>query len=201
MEIIRSLNWGTFYFFNFQNNSLPELRPLFQWGDLVGSYPVMVCLLLITVAMALLTGRSRLAGTIFLLGLLAVAMAEGLRFTLPSPGPAQPLEEVARSFPARPVFYAFFVFLNLALVLECLVPGRKFLLLIFNVLALELALWVTVSQLFLGLHFLTDVFAGMSGGIGLALLTRVIGNKKLEKNNVGQESSPTKVGMIRPKTP
>lgn len=174
MEIVRGINWGTYYFFNFQANKLPWLRPVMEVFDFLGGYLVLGLIVLLTVMLLLGKKQTRMALAVVFFTLAGVGLVETVRFLLHSPRPpanAMRLDEMYRSFPAVSVFLAFLVLLNLALAMEYVVSTTRLCVVVYVGLVL-LALLITVSQLFLRTHWLSDVLAGMTGGIGLALLCR-----------------------------
>jgi undecaprenyl-diphosphatase len=176
MDLFEGLDWGTYYFFRFQANHAPDwVNRLMRVGDLIGSYFGVAVLLTFAVAAAPSRWRRRtafaaLAGFLFA-GLLieGVKLATG-RLRPPDAQNVFGTAEMSPSFPSRAVFLAGFAWMMLAFPLERRVAPQPRV--AFYVVAALGIVFVCVSELWLGLHFVTDVLAGLAGGTGLAMTAR-----------------------------
>jgi undecaprenyl-diphosphatase len=176
MDLFEGLDWGTYYFFRFQANSAPHLQGLMQIGDLIGSYLGAVVLLPLAVAATRQSGRWRMALVVVAAFFFGGMLVEGTKVATQRPRPldAQNIlgtPEMSSSFPSRAVFLAAFAWLILAAALERRTTRKSFRIAIYLAAAPGIV-FVCVSELWLGLHFVTDVLAGLAGGIGLALVAR-----------------------------
>lgn len=176
---VENVVWGTYYFFRFQVGvRVPGIRPIMEAGDLVGSLPVQLVVAFLTLTLLLLKRKVGSAFVVLMITAAAFGLFEGLHFLVPSSRP--PIDPQStlltaddhRSFPAAPVLLSFVTLLNLDMALADWLSLRRRRVTL-GVL-LMVALWVTLSQLVLGLHFLNDVIAGMTAGIGLALICRAL---------------------------
>jgi membrane-associated phospholipid phosphatase len=174
VELFRSMDYGGYYFLRHLAGQNPQILPAFVLGDRLGS--VLVVALTIVVAVILLArqGRNQTAQVALGAFALGVILVEILRNVVAAhrPPDAQDLvdaDEMLRSFPAREVFT--FTLAGVLLVFSAWGSLHKTTLrLLLTTAVVVLVLWVAMSQLVLGLHFVTDVMAGLAGGVALALL-------------------------------
>jgi undecaprenyl-diphosphatase len=176
MDLFEGLDWGTYYFFRFQANHAPDwVNRLMGIGDLMGSYVAAAVLLTLAVAATPPRWRRRMAFAVVAGFLFGGLLIEGVKLATwrVRPPDAQNVfgtAEMSPSFPSRAVFLAAFAWMMLGFALERRIAPQPRVA-VYVVAALGIV-FVCVSELWLGLHFVTDVLAGMAGGIGLALTTR-----------------------------
>jgi undecaprenyl-diphosphatase len=172
MDLFEGLDWGTYYFFRFQANRLPDLNSLMQVGDWIGSYLGVAILLAASVA---ITPRRRMALVVVITFLLGSLLVEGVKVATQRPRPPDAQNILGAlelsSFPSRAVFLAAFAWLILAMAVERRTERSGYRIAVYACAGLGIV-FVCVSELWLGLHFVTDVLAGLAGGIGLALVAR-----------------------------
>jgi membrane-associated phospholipid phosphatase len=174
VELFKSMDYGGYYFFRHLARQNPEILPPFRLGDWLGSYFVVGFVFLVAVILLLVQARTRAAQVALGAFVLGVIFVEILRNVVAAhrPPDAQDMveaDEMLRSFPAREVFT---VTLAGVLLLFAAWGGlhTTTLRLLLTAAVVGLLLWVAMSQLILGLHFVTDVMGGVTGGIGLGLL-------------------------------
>jgi membrane-associated phospholipid phosphatase len=174
VELFRSIDYGGYYFFRHLAGQNPQILPPFRAGDWLGSYFVVGFMFLVAVILLLVQARTRAAQVALGAFVLGVILVEILRNVVAAhrPPDAQDLvdaDEMLRSFPAREVFTFTLAGVLLLFAAWGGVHKTTFRLLLTTAVVV-LVLWVAMSQLVLGLHFVTDVMAGLAGGIALALL-------------------------------
>jgi undecaprenyl-diphosphatase len=174
VDLFRNLDNGAYNFFDFQSKNVPALVAGMQVGDWVSGIFVPAILVLAAAGIfltrhrnvaALLSLAAFLLGVIFveiLPMLVAAHRPEGTQYRLDA-------AEMLRSFPARGVFLVTLAAVLVAFAAADVVRRPAPRILIFAGL-LVLTVWVAMSQLMLRLHFVTDVMAGLAGGLALGLL-------------------------------
>ncbi len=173
MHLFDGLDWGTYYFFRFQANHLPALGDLMRAGPWLGSYLALALLAALTVAITPARRRWRTALVVLAATLLGVVLVEGLKLVTDRPPPPDAQATLgsaglSSSFPSQAVFMAAFGWAILGHALAQRTSRRWPGLGAYVGAALAIV-FVCVSELWLGLHFVTDVIAGLTGGLALAL--------------------------------
>ncbi len=180
MDPIQGLDWGTYYWFLTQRNSGFSLEPVMEGLNALGNELVLAAVALATLGLLLKQGNTRRAGLhragIFLASIvLSLGVILAVKFLVHRPRPAD--ADVAGllaptagspSFPCEAAFLSSLVLTVLALVVaaRCSAAWRRWAI---YAEAFVLVMAIGASQLYLGLHFLTDVLAGWAGGTMLAL--------------------------------
>ncbi len=178
-ELLKSIDKGAYYAFSEEIKKSSLLVQLLQAGDWVGSYIGVVLVMALACALLLTQSRVRAAAVAAIAVALGALAVEGVHAAVPVPRPDNAANlvnatEMLHSFPAREVFT--FTLAGTLLVFAAWGslqswPGR----LTVTAVVIVLVLWVAMSQIMLVLHFVTDVAAGLFGGLALALLvTRLI---------------------------
>jgi undecaprenyl-diphosphatase len=173
VDLLKSIDYGGYYFFDWAATHHPWLAEIMLPARWIGSFGVGAVFLL---AVILFVVQRRIPAALISFGALAggVVCVEILRYTIGAhrPANAQKLvaaDEMLRSFPAREVFAFTLASMLLLFAAWAALPNTALrLLLAAGVIALML--WIAVSQLVLGLSFVTDVMAGLAGGLAVALL-------------------------------
>jgi undecaprenyl-diphosphatase len=161
MNDIQGLDSATDAWFHFQRGKAPH--PLMEAANLLSGYPALAALALAIMGLLLYLGRQRQAGAFGVLVVVAVVLGEGLRLLVGRQGP-----QMSPSFPNVSALLTSMLLLILAMVLSTIVQGRlRFLI---YAACLVLVLLIGASQLYLSLHFLTDLLAGWTAGVLLALI-------------------------------
>ena len=174
IEAIKGIDHGGYYFFRHKAQHHPDFVPIMQAGDWLGSLWVVALLMALALLLFVARGSTRAALVALLFFVFGIVLVEALRYLVPGKRPedAQNLlggDEMLRSFPARSVFLVTLAGALLVAALWRLLDGAILRVAMAAGVAL-LVVWVSLSQLFLGLHFVTDVVAGLAGGLALALL-------------------------------
>jgi undecaprenyl-diphosphatase len=174
MDPFEGLDWGTYYFFRFQANRAPDLQGLMQFGEWLGSYLATAIVLAAAIIATPRAVRWRTAAVIVLAFFAGALLVEGVKLAVARQRPpdAQNVlesSEMSAGFPSRAAFLTAFAWLVLAAALGRW-NGRKAFRVAMHLAAAAGIVFVCLSQLWLGMHFVTDVLAGLAGGIGLALL-------------------------------
>jgi undecaprenyl-diphosphatase len=171
MNPIDALDSGTDYWFHFQRNEGPLkefLTPFMKIANALGSMPVQAMVAVAIMGLLLFLGRRRQAGALGVIVFVAVVCGEGLKWLVRATRPSDADVTLGPSFPNMSGLMTSMLMLILAMILSTLVRSRLRYLL--YGLCLILVLWIGASQLYLGLHFLTDLVAGWTAGVMLALV-------------------------------
>jgi membrane-associated phospholipid phosphatase len=174
VELLTNTDYGTYYFFRHEAQQLPGLDVAMQLGDLLATAVAASLVLMLATILFVMRGelRAALVGVlIFMAGVILVEIFQNL-LAVQRPAYAGELvsaAEMARSFPARGVFIFTLASTLLLFAAWCSLHHTGLRLLVTANLTV-LVLWAAMSQLALGLHFVTDVIGGLVGGLALALL-------------------------------
>ena len=193
LELLKSVDDGTYYSLDHATRQFDSLANLMRLGDWLGSYVAVGILLLLTLILFILQARFRAAQLTLAASLVGVAIVEALRAILPAQRPAVASSsvdaaEMLCSFPSGKVFM-FTLVAVLLLFAAWGVLHRAPARLLLTTTMVVLILWIAMSQLMLGLHFVTDVAAGLFGGLALALLA---GRFLTGERNLGAVELPDK---------
>lgn len=176
MDIFQGLDWGTYSFFHYQSQQLTAVLGLMKPGYFLGAFGsyVLWAGLLVLIGLTSPPNRAKLI-RLTVASLLAMLLLEMVRWQLarPRPNDAGKFFEGALtgSFPAGPVALWAVMLVAFPHGLSLAGMNRQG---VWTVLigCFLLLLYIMFSQLFLGLNFLSDVLAGLIGGLGLGLLSR-----------------------------
>jgi membrane-associated phospholipid phosphatase len=177
--LLREMDYGAYYFFRHESQHTPALQAAMQLGALNGAYVVAVVVALAAVALLMVHGKMRASVVTLAAFMLGVIFVEILRNIVAAPRPVDArdlvaADEMLRSFPARGVF-ALVLAAGLLMTAAWGASHRIGRLLLVTGPLLVLVIWAALSQMALGLHFLSDVLGGLSGGMAVALLaTRLV---------------------------
>jgi undecaprenyl-diphosphatase len=171
------LDWGTYYFFRFAAQHARRLERMMETGYAAGGYLIVTILVLAAVSLLLSAKRQRAALATLIFFLIGVALMEGTRLLISRSRPPDAENYVGATalttgFPSR-VLLVVFALLSLALALESSITKKSCLVLLYIVIALAIT-WVCVAELWLGISFVTDVIAGLAGGLALAATARLM---------------------------
>jgi hypothetical protein len=174
VNLLQGMDNGGYYFFRHKAQHYPDLVPVMQVGDAVGSLVLIVVLAVLAVLLFLARGQARAAGVSAAFFVLGVVLVEAVRHLLPGRRPEDAqnyldAEEMLHGFPARSVFLFTVAGILFLYAIGPALTGRLQRGLM-TACVVVLVLWVCMSQLFLGLQFVTDVMAGLAGGVALGLL-------------------------------
>ncbi len=181
-ELLKSIDKGAYYAFSEMMKETPALAQIMQAGEWVGSYVGAVLLAVLACVLLFAQARYRaaaLAALAFGIGALGV---EAMQSALPTPRPDNAANRVAssemqRSFPAREAFTFTLAGALLVYAAWGLMQGWRTRMAIVAAVVV-LVLWVAMSEIMLVLHFVTDVAAGLFGGLALALLVMRVAAKR-----------------------
>jgi undecaprenyl-diphosphatase len=173
---LRGLDWGTYYWFT--SHPTPALQP--SMLDLAAlSGPAILGLVVVGVLSPLMAlDCHRRALFILAAIVVGVGLSKGVQFLATRPRPEASLTwlnqtQVPAGFPTGNALDAAVVYLTLAVLTAPLIPQRSVRFIVIAIGAV-LAFVTGVSQLYLGLHFLTDMLACWLGGLAWALAWRAI---------------------------
>ena len=180
MDFLEGLDWGAYSHFSHAASHQPAVLDAMKVVNRIGSYDG-VPILLVMLAMFLYLMRGRTRAALVTLGAwgLAYVTVEGLRNVIDRDRPQSAWEtvrdsfEMASSFPARSVFLFTFAVAVFVSALWDLTPRRGLRGLMVSVAAV-LVVVLCLSQFYLALHFVTDVIAGLIGGLFFAILARAL---------------------------
>ncbi len=174
VEFLKSVDYGGYYFFRHLIQQVPELvAPMQLGGDLGSAIPVFAVVILAVLIFA--RQRRFRAAQASLIGFALAAAFVGLVSYLVAARRPEDAQDVvgaagmASSFPASSVF--LFTYAGTHLIMAAWGANRpaRLRLLAAGTIGV-LVLWVAISPLALGLHFVTDVIGGLTGGLACALL-------------------------------
>jgi membrane-associated phospholipid phosphatase len=177
MHLLEGLDWGTYYFFRFEANRLalraPHVQGLMEAGDWLGGYLGTAVLLALAIVVTPRPQRPRMALAVLTTFLMGALLVEGVKIATARPRPpdAENIlgEAMSSSFPSRAVFFAAFAWMMVGRALEHRVGSRAGRVVVYLAAALGV-IFVCVSELWLALHFVTDVLAALAGGVGLGMV-------------------------------
>jgi undecaprenyl-diphosphatase len=174
MDPIHGLDWGTYYFFTTLRKNLKlDLEPVMVAGMELGGWLVLgsVALLVFILLCRRYPRQSPLA--FLLVTVLAVGLDLGLKRLVQRKPPDETLwssqGQLPYSFPSRSALLASFLFFVLAMSLAATASGRAARLRSYGACT-GIVLFIGTSQLYLGVHFVTDLLAGWTAGVLLGLL-------------------------------
>ena len=177
MNILDAVDWGGYAHFRFLASHQPGVVDAMQVVDQLGAsditFNVLALLALIVYAAR---GRSRALAVSLAVLLVGYAVATFLPPLIGRERPPDAQEMVGPdamydSFPARGVLLFTLAITLLAHAVAEALPTRTTRLLP-HAVAAGLVVALCLSQFYLGLHFVTDVVAGLLGGLLLAVLAR-----------------------------
>jgi undecaprenyl-diphosphatase len=176
IDLLDGIDWGTYYTFQFYTERMPGLHNLMIWGDWLGSYVAVAILLALSVIISPSSGRVRTTVVIAIAFAIGSGLVVGVKHATHRmrPPDAQKLldqAELSRGFPSGTVLLGTFGSLLLAVGCERRIQRAAWRLAPYTVASVVIV-FICVSQLWLGLNFVTDVLAGLAGGIALALTAR-----------------------------
>ncbi len=185
LDKIAGLDHGTGAHFHFMIRQHPELRSVLQVFNLMGGYVAAVALVTLAVVVWLARGQARSA-LITLVGFLgSFGLIEAIRATVKRERPDDAadslvLDPLAKllgidqqlgSFPAPSVFLFTLAMLLLVFAMTPPSASRRTKILL-AIPAVLLILGVTMSQLMLSMHFLTDVVPALAASISIAYVLK-----------------------------
>ena len=174
MDLFNGMDWGAYNAFRETARQMPRADQLMRLGTELGSLAVIAVVLVAAVLVCPSPRRARMAIAVvvtFIFGYLLVAGIGELTHR-PRPGDAENTlgsAALVSSFPSRDAFLTAFAWLMLATGVHHRFPRRTLGVIIYLGAAVLIA-FVCFADLWLGLHWVTDVLAGLAGGIGLALV-------------------------------
>jgi undecaprenyl-diphosphatase len=174
MELLHGLDWGTYYWFT--SHPTPWLQPVMLDLSALGG-PAILVLVVLAGLSPLLAMRYHGRGLFILAAIMiGVGVGMGVQFLTASQRPEASVDwlneaHVPAGFPTGNALDAAVVYLTLALLTAPLVSQRSVRIVVISIGA-GLAFVTGVSQLYLGLHFLTDMLKGWLLGLAWALVCR-----------------------------
>lgn len=178
MDPLTDLDWGTYYFFQFQARKLAVLQPVMLALNALANPRVTSVLILALVALLAFHRKIRPAIGVMLAFLAGIALIWNFREFMPSDRPPAAIDlagpaGMRAAFPSASVLLFTLVAALWAMVPEFLGASQKSR---FSALAAAVVLIILVilSQLFLKLYFLSDILAGLTAGLALALCCKVL---------------------------
>jgi membrane-associated phospholipid phosphatase len=197
MDLLKEIDAGAYYFFRFQASQHPEVVSVVQEVEPFLGYIAAVVLLGLTAVVCCVRGRPQAAAVSIAVFAVAVAAIEGLRHAIARrrPEDAQDMlgtADMAGSYPARGVFLLALTLLLLTFALAAGAP--RWLRVLLSLAAALLIAAACVSQLFLGLHFVSDVLGGLLGGGACALLAWLLAAPRTRSIKAPLQAMPTGYG-------
>jgi undecaprenyl-diphosphatase len=173
MDPIHGLDWGTYYFFRDQRRGgTVNFEPVMLVGRELGSYLALGLAALLIFTFLCRRGWPRAPLLFAMMAILAVALEQGLKRLVHRPRPPDAelwLAGPSFGFPSSSALLSSFLLVAFAVTWIACIPrrGRRVLM---GGIGTALVLFIGTSQLYLGLHFVTDLFAGWTAGVLLGLL-------------------------------
>jgi membrane-associated phospholipid phosphatase len=167
MDAIEALDDGAASHFGFQAKQFPDILPFMEPAYYLSGYFGIGVLLVVIVLLLLAQGRTRAAVVAVISLAVAIASIEALRVVVPRARPQDAviwLGQDARfgSYPSAGVFLFTLSMILLGNALRNFLSPWQWILYVASAL---LTVWVCLSQLFLSIHFVTDVIGGMAGAV------------------------------------
>jgi undecaprenyl-diphosphatase len=192
MDFLRSLDWSTYTWFQWQTRHRPRLNAVMLDLTTLGGESVLTVVVLFALGFLLALRRYRTAGFVLAAVIGGVLLMDAIKAVVGRERPPEPMAGLvyaphSPSFPSGHAMVSAVVYLTLALVAAPAFPGRRVRAYLVGS-SLVLVFLVGLSRIYLGVHFVTDVLAGWLGGLAWAL-----GCRWLEENWVlagDQEISP-----------
>lgn len=173
------INDALFHFFRSLRSEITD-NALFAI-TLMGDSSIIIPTFAIIFGWLLLTKRSYLAWHVFALGLLAVGSIEITKHIVHSPRPWGLLNPMSSfSFPSGHATLSTVFFIGLALLLIKAYPSKKRALILS---AISIVLLVSLSRLYFGVHWFTDILAGWLLGAAILLLITISYYRKKDTTN------------------
>lgn len=168
------LNNGLFHFF--RSLRTPGMDNIAIGITLLGQPSLLPYLIIAFLAWLLFTKRFYLAGHIFALGMLTFGGVEIIKKYVQSARPwGTLLAGHSYSFPSGHTALAVMFYVGFALLLSRIYPARRRLILFTGI---TIALLVSISRLYLGAHWLTDIIAGWLFSGAILMLITISYNRK-----------------------
>jgi len=165
MDPIHGLDWGTYYFFrNLRLTGTLDLDTPMLVGVQLGSYLVLGLVALLVFIVLCRRSWPRAPITFVIMLAVAVGLDQGLKHLVHWSQSERPF-----SFPSTAALLSSFLLVVLAMIWDETIPGRR-LRAAACVLGVTVVLFIGTSELYLGVHFVTDLLAGWTGGILLGLI-------------------------------
>jgi membrane-associated phospholipid phosphatase len=167
MDAIEALDWGSYAFFTFRARAYPEIMPVMEAGYHLGTYLGVSVPVLLALAAFVFLGKRRAALVTLISFAVAVGVVQSIQFLVPRrrPEDAQSWlgkENMEGSYPSGGVLLFMLGVLLLSFAVWQLTP-RVLLRLMYLTLVTTLTVWLCLSQLFLSIHFLTDILGAVAG--------------------------------------
>lgn len=182
MKYLQDLNWGTLYFFQYQQQQLPGLTWFLEWLALLGHPLVLLLLLIMAVVILLRTGQHRTVRYLLLLVLVGLVVGEALKWTIAWPRPQTwhgPIW-LGPSLPSAPALVSALIFVSLGRFHAAGQFQRQRQILVLAAWFLP-ALLVGFTQIYLGWHWLWDVvLAWLVAALLIAIVERCRGRAELQ---------------------
>jgi undecaprenyl-diphosphatase len=175
MDPIHGLDWGTYYFFRNQRMAgALNLQPVMLVGAELGSYLALGIIAVVTALILSRRGWPRAPLLFVVTAAAAVGLDLGLKRLVHRPRPPDAelwlgQAHLSFSFPSTSALLSSFLALLLARAWVRSIPNRRPRIFGYGI-CLAVVLFIGTSQLYLGLHFVTDLLAGWTAGTLLALL-------------------------------
>jgi undecaprenyl-diphosphatase len=151
----------------------PWLDPFLVAITTLGDRLVLAAVVLAAVVLLLVRRLRRVALLLAATALAAALLTEGVKALVQRPRPDMPWRIIALpsswSFPSGHALQSTAVYGTLALVVGRRLPARRRAAAVFA-LGVALPLLIAFSRVYLGVHYLSDVLAGLAGGLALVLL-------------------------------
>jgi undecaprenyl-diphosphatase len=173
MDFVEPIDQGTFYWF--QGAHTPWLNEVMVALTRLGNTPVLTSVAVLGAVAFALRGQLRTAGVIVAVALLGLALEEAGKNLVGRPRPVVPENKrlvpwpPSTSFPSGHALNSMSIYGALGLLASRRVRRRALAALV-AVSGLVLAMLIGVTRMYLGVHYLSDVVGGWTGGLACALL-------------------------------
>jgi undecaprenyl-diphosphatase len=169
MDEIQAIDWGTYAFFwDLRKRGAFDLQPAAQALAALGSHAGLAVMAVCALVVLAARKRYRAMNLVFALavaGLVVVLLLKALVARVPSEEGRQ--QGLTSSFPSPGAFFGSYFLAVAALAGRHFASGKTRWAI--DGICVLLILLIGASQMYLGLHLLTDVVAGWAGGMFLAL--------------------------------
>lgn len=191
MDAIEALDWGAYADFSFKSEKYPVIVPVMSTGVSLGNYVVIAILLIIALALYLAKKKYRSAIVALICFALSIGLIALVRFLVPRRRPENAErwlgpDAMQGSYPAASVFLFMLAMILIGFALWNWTENRLYRG-SFVIVATLWTVWVCMSQMFLGLHFLTDILGAIVGATLMSWLAFKFMEKPSEPEASAQE--------------
>ena len=174
MDAIEALDWGVYADFSFKSGKFPVIVPVMHAAEYLSNHVSIGIFLLISLGLLLAQGKYRSAAVALISFVVSIGLIVAVNFLVPRRRPENAEEwlgpnDMHGSYPAASVFLFMLTMILIGLAVWSLTQRASYRAL-YAAAGTLLTVWVCMSQMFLALHFLTDILGALAGATLMSLL-------------------------------